>query len=177
MQLLSKMLKDVQVLSVDEAVARKFGDVRAWQLDNGLGSPELDLLNGAVALVHDSFRVRGRCGFIVSRAMRSTRPALAITRILADAPLYCFLYRALHVRTCSVEKASHKEEKNHENAKFESTRIANSGEKCGPSFVFRDFVFRAFVIPLIAESGFLRSTSGPVVAPSSARRNLAETAS
>jgi predicted nucleic acid-binding protein len=37
---------------VDESVARKFGEVRAWQVDHGLGSPELDLLNGAVALVH-----------------------------------------------------------------------------------------------------------------------------
>ena len=53
MQSLFKLLKDVQVLPVDETVARKFGEVRAWQLDHGLGSPELDLLNGAVALVHN----------------------------------------------------------------------------------------------------------------------------
>lgn len=33
--------------------ARKFGEVRAWQLDHGLGSPDLDLLNAAVALVHN----------------------------------------------------------------------------------------------------------------------------
>ena len=47
------LLKEVQVIPVDESVARKFGEVRAWQLDNGLRSPELDLLNGAVALVHN----------------------------------------------------------------------------------------------------------------------------
>jgi tRNA(fMet)-specific endonuclease VapC len=53
MQSLSELLKDVQVLPVDESVAQKFGEVRAWQLDCGHGSPEMDLLNGAVALVHD----------------------------------------------------------------------------------------------------------------------------
>jgi tRNA(fMet)-specific endonuclease VapC len=47
------LLNEVQVLSVDESVARKFGEVRAWQLDQGLGSPELDLLNAAVALVNN----------------------------------------------------------------------------------------------------------------------------
>ena len=52
-QSLRDLLKEVQLLMIDEAVARKFGEVRAWQLDHGLGSPELDLLNGAVALVHD----------------------------------------------------------------------------------------------------------------------------
>jgi predicted nucleic acid-binding protein len=53
MQSLLKLLQDVQVLPIDETVADKFGEVRAWQLDQGLGSPELDLFNGAVALVHD----------------------------------------------------------------------------------------------------------------------------
>jgi tRNA(fMet)-specific endonuclease VapC len=47
------LLREVQVLPVDEAVARKFGEARAWQLDRGLSSPELDLLNGAVALEHN----------------------------------------------------------------------------------------------------------------------------
>jgi tRNA(fMet)-specific endonuclease VapC len=37
---------------VDEAVAGKFGEVRAWQLDHGLATPELDLLNASVTLVH-----------------------------------------------------------------------------------------------------------------------------
>jgi tRNA(fMet)-specific endonuclease VapC len=47
------LLKEVQVIPVDESIAHRFGEVRAWQLDHGLGSPELDLLNGAVALVHN----------------------------------------------------------------------------------------------------------------------------
>jgi tRNA(fMet)-specific endonuclease VapC len=53
MPTLLNLLKEVQVVVVDETVARKFGEVRAWQLDHGVGSPELDLLNGAVALVHN----------------------------------------------------------------------------------------------------------------------------
>jgi tRNA(fMet)-specific endonuclease VapC len=52
LQTLSDLLKEVLVLPVDETVARKFGEVRAWQLDHGLGSPDLDLLNAAVALAH-----------------------------------------------------------------------------------------------------------------------------
>jgi tRNA(fMet)-specific endonuclease VapC len=52
MQTLLDLLKDVLVLPIDETVARKFGEVRAWQLDHGLASPDLDLLNGAVALVY-----------------------------------------------------------------------------------------------------------------------------
>jgi tRNA(fMet)-specific endonuclease VapC len=46
------LLNDVLVLPVDETVARKFGEVRAWQLDRGLATPDLDLLNASVALVH-----------------------------------------------------------------------------------------------------------------------------
>jgi tRNA(fMet)-specific endonuclease VapC len=53
MQDLLALLGEVKVLSVDELVARKFGEVRAWQLDRGLSSPELDLINGAVALVNN----------------------------------------------------------------------------------------------------------------------------
>jgi tRNA(fMet)-specific endonuclease VapC len=53
MQALFKLLKDVLVLPVDDTAARKFGEVRAGQLDRGLASPELDLLNAAVALVHN----------------------------------------------------------------------------------------------------------------------------
>lgn len=52
MQSLIDLLKDVQVLAVDDAVARKFGEVRAWQLDHGALSPDLDLVNASVALVH-----------------------------------------------------------------------------------------------------------------------------
>ena len=53
LQRLLDLLKDVQVLLLDESVARKFGEVRAWQLDRGLSTPDLDLLNASVALVHN----------------------------------------------------------------------------------------------------------------------------
>ena len=53
MQSLLDLLREVQVVNVDEMVARKFGEVRAWQLDHGFASPDLDLLNGAIALVHN----------------------------------------------------------------------------------------------------------------------------
>lgn len=53
MQSLLDLLQEVQVLELNEAAARKFGEVRAWQLDHGLGSPDLDLLNAAIALVHN----------------------------------------------------------------------------------------------------------------------------
>jgi tRNA(fMet)-specific endonuclease VapC len=52
LQALLDLLKEVLVLPVDEAAARKFGEARAWQLDRGRWSPDLDLLNGAVALAH-----------------------------------------------------------------------------------------------------------------------------
>ena len=53
LQSLLDLLKEIQVLPVDETVARKFGEARAWQLDRGLSSPDLDLLNASVALVHN----------------------------------------------------------------------------------------------------------------------------
>lgn len=53
MQSLLDLLQEVRVLALDEAAARRFGEVRAWQLDHGLGSPDLDLLNAAIALVHN----------------------------------------------------------------------------------------------------------------------------
>lgn len=46
------LLKEVVVLAVDETAARKFGEVRAWQLDRGLATPDLDLVNAPVALAH-----------------------------------------------------------------------------------------------------------------------------
>jgi tRNA(fMet)-specific endonuclease VapC len=52
LQTLLDLLREVVVLPVDETTARKFGNVRAWQLDHGLTSPDLDLLNAAVALCH-----------------------------------------------------------------------------------------------------------------------------
>jgi tRNA(fMet)-specific endonuclease VapC len=53
LQSLLDLLKEVHVLPVDQSVARKFGEVRAWQLGRGLSSPDLDLLNGSVALLHN----------------------------------------------------------------------------------------------------------------------------
>src|SRR5690349_4841727 len=53
LQSLLDLLKEVQVLPVDESVARKSGEVRAWQFDRGLFSPDMDLLNGSVALLHN----------------------------------------------------------------------------------------------------------------------------
>jgi predicted nucleic acid-binding protein len=52
LQTMLDLLKDVQVIPVDEAVARKFGEVRAWQLDRGLSTPDLGFLNAVTALVH-----------------------------------------------------------------------------------------------------------------------------
>jgi tRNA(fMet)-specific endonuclease VapC len=45
------LLKLVVVLDVTSAVARRFGEIRAALLDAGTPRPELDLLNGATALV------------------------------------------------------------------------------------------------------------------------------
>lgn len=45
-------LKDVTVLDVDQAVAYKFGAIRAALFDAGLPNPDMDLLNAATALVH-----------------------------------------------------------------------------------------------------------------------------
>ena len=52
LQTLFDLLKVVIVLTYDETSARKFGEVRAWQLDQGLTTPGLDLLNAAIALSH-----------------------------------------------------------------------------------------------------------------------------
>jgi len=51
-QTLLDLLKEVVVVPIDETVARKFGEVRSWQLDHGLATPDLDLLNASVALTH-----------------------------------------------------------------------------------------------------------------------------
>ncbi len=51
LQLLN-LLRVATVLDIDGLVAHRFGDVRAWQLDHGVPSPLLDLLNASVALVH-----------------------------------------------------------------------------------------------------------------------------
>jgi tRNA(fMet)-specific endonuclease VapC len=52
MQGVQDLLKLVTVLDITAAVARQFGEIRAALLDAGTPRPELDLLNGAVALVH-----------------------------------------------------------------------------------------------------------------------------
>jgi tRNA(fMet)-specific endonuclease VapC len=46
------LLNDVIVLDVTPTVARKFGEVRAGLLDQGLPTPNLDLLIAATALSH-----------------------------------------------------------------------------------------------------------------------------
>lgn len=53
LQSLADLLNDVQVLHVTEVVARKFGEVRAALLDAGQAIPEMDLLIGSTALVHN----------------------------------------------------------------------------------------------------------------------------
>jgi tRNA(fMet)-specific endonuclease VapC len=40
------------VLDVDVHVARRFGEIDADLLDRGLPAPDLDLFNGAIALLH-----------------------------------------------------------------------------------------------------------------------------
>lgn len=52
-QTLQDFLRDVTTLDVTEAVGEKFGELRAGLLDAGQGTPELDLLIAATALVHD----------------------------------------------------------------------------------------------------------------------------
>lgn len=52
-QALEDLLRDVRIIDVDSEVARRYGEVRASQLDRGELTPPLDLLNAAVALVHD----------------------------------------------------------------------------------------------------------------------------
>jgi predicted nucleic acid-binding protein len=50
-QALWKLLADVTVLDVDQAVAEKFGEIRARLLDQGTPVPSIDLMIGATALV------------------------------------------------------------------------------------------------------------------------------
>lgn len=53
LQQVDDLLKEVILLSIDEAVARTFGLVRAIMLDAGVSVPTFDLLNAAVALTHN----------------------------------------------------------------------------------------------------------------------------
>lgn len=50
---LDNLLRVVDVVVVDQAVADRFGAIRALQLDTGTQTPRLDLLIGATALVHN----------------------------------------------------------------------------------------------------------------------------
>ncbi len=52
LQGLLDLLKDMTLLDVTLDVARRFGEVRAGLLDQGQGTPEMDLLIGSTALVH-----------------------------------------------------------------------------------------------------------------------------
>jgi tRNA(fMet)-specific endonuclease VapC len=47
---LQKLLQDITFLDVNREVSRKFGEIRALQLDQGLFTPELDLLIASTAL-------------------------------------------------------------------------------------------------------------------------------
>jgi tRNA(fMet)-specific endonuclease VapC len=47
------LLNVVQVLSIDDLVAQKFGEIRALRLDAGLAAPPMDMMNAATALVHN----------------------------------------------------------------------------------------------------------------------------
>jgi tRNA(fMet)-specific endonuclease VapC len=49
LQQVDGLLKGESVRPVDETIARKFGEVRAWQLDRGLATPDLDLLKEKAA--------------------------------------------------------------------------------------------------------------------------------
>lgn len=53
MQSLLDLLNDVKVLEVNDSVARKFGEVRAFLMDRGAHAPDMDLMIGATALVHN----------------------------------------------------------------------------------------------------------------------------
>src|SRR5262245_10291147 len=53
LQELRDFLNDVQLLEVNETVARKFGEVRAVLFDAGISVPEMDLMIAATALVHN----------------------------------------------------------------------------------------------------------------------------
>lgn len=50
---LTGLLSDVTVLAVDHSIARLFGEVRAHLLDVGRPTPEIDLLIGTTALLHN----------------------------------------------------------------------------------------------------------------------------
>jgi tRNA(fMet)-specific endonuclease VapC len=48
---LRNLLRDVVCLDMNQSVARKFGEVRAFQLDQGVRAPDMDLVIASTALV------------------------------------------------------------------------------------------------------------------------------
>lgn len=46
------LLPLVRLIEIDFDVARRFGEIDAQLLDSGLPAPDVDLINGAAALVH-----------------------------------------------------------------------------------------------------------------------------
>jgi tRNA(fMet)-specific endonuclease VapC len=59
---LQAFLSDVGLLDVNGDVARKFGEVRSRQLDQGFFTPEMDLLIAATALAHNLVLVTHNTG-------------------------------------------------------------------------------------------------------------------
>lgn len=53
LQGLLSMLSDMTVLPVDASIARRFGEIRAAQLDRGHVSPPADMWIAATAMEHD----------------------------------------------------------------------------------------------------------------------------
>jgi tRNA(fMet)-specific endonuclease VapC len=59
---LQAFLSDVAFLEVNREVARKFGELRARQLDQGLFTPEMDLLIASTAVANDLVLVTHNVG-------------------------------------------------------------------------------------------------------------------
>jgi len=52
LQGLLDLLNDVGFLEINRDVSRKFGEIRAYQLDHGTPTPEMDLLIASTAILH-----------------------------------------------------------------------------------------------------------------------------
>ena len=53
LQKVQTFLNGVNILGVDLRIAEKFGEIRAASLDRGQNPGQMDLLNAAIALVHN----------------------------------------------------------------------------------------------------------------------------
>ena len=53
LQGLMDLLQDVTLLSIEKDIGRRFGEIRARPLDQGITIGQMDLLLSATALVHD----------------------------------------------------------------------------------------------------------------------------